>query len=179
MLKKIVQEIRELSDSEKFAEADASCLAKIDGSGFVYLWLTLIGQNNIEVEWSAEHLVLYGAGEISERQIGYESEDWEKSWISVGNIFSNPIILDTSSGVISLAKHGMGGWSPVRVTDDIDSFFMLIHVWCQIYYREFKRNILDEDYEVSDAFLDCLSNKVNAEVGDKIHWAGVLFAVRG
>lgn len=125
-------------------------------------WLEHVGNADIIIDWSAESLTVYGAGSILERQKGYaqpgikQGHGWLASWIVIGDVHSDPIIIDTkaTSGAVFFARHGQGTWNLKPLAGSLQAFRDMLAIWCKYYYSRYKGSILDADCEVTNAFRD-------------------------
>lgn len=174
---KNLEEIRKVTEQENYIVPDAKKLAWASMHGLED-WFSGVGNENIIIDWSAEFLTLYGAAEVLERQNGYDGEDWRASWIVLGDIFSNPIIYDSADGCIYVAKHGMGSWTPTKLAPNLEGFIKIIRLWCDLFYIEFKGDILDEDFEVVGEFMSKFLKGVKRISGDEF-LEGMNIAIKG
>lgn len=99
-----------------------------------------------EIPWSAEILRLYSVADLYSAQSGYRyaagrpnsaQPDWEPAWVVIGDISADPIIVDASKSAapVFVAAHGMGAWSPKRVSTSLPDFLGALALWLRLWLR--------------------------------------------
>ena len=149
-------------------------------------WLHEVGENDIEMEWSAENLTLYGANNFIERKKGYTKETknskatWNENWVAIGDVHSDPIICDFSFSPCKIlyARHGQGFWDAKPLASSFSDFAKSLEFWCEIFYSKFNKEILNDEYEVLNIFKKELSNLLKKLLSEK-EMETFLFAVDG
>ncbi|MDR3479970.1 MAG: hypothetical protein P4L91_04575 [Burkholderiaceae bacterium] len=149
-------------------------------------WLSAVGGKDIEVEWPAEQLTIYGAHNLAERQKGYgaitkqKTGNWQPSWVVIGDIHADPIIFNFSSSPCNIlfARHGQGRWEARPLAGSTGDFARALTIWCEMYYIKFGKKILDDEFEVKDSFKKALSDDLS-HVLNKEEAETFIFAVAG
>lgn len=126
-----------------------------DNNKDVNNWLISVGDNDIRVDWVAEYLTIYSANNICQVQEGYQGNGWNKDWFVIANVISDPVFINLSliNSPVYFAKHGVGKWEDCIISNSIKYFAKTLDVWCNVYYKEFEGNILNDDFELNDEFL--------------------------
>lgn len=138
-------------------------------------WLAAVGEKDIEIDWSAEQLTLYGIQSIVERQRGYENltrkpkGNWEPNWVAIGDIHGDPIICDTSLSPCQIlySRHGQGSWETRPLACSLNIFSKSLTIWCETYFVKFNKKILDDDFEVNHSFKTALSDALSTVLTDE------------
>ena len=143
-------------------------------SAAVLEWLRAIGIDTIEIDWSAETLLVYGTAEIGNAQTGYSSSlskagqaarnpAWPEQYLVIATVISDPFVADKTGAnpEILFAKHGTGRWDFCSTARSIDAFAAALFVWANLYYKEFAKSILDAEYAVSQRFKDRLVDELD------------------
>ena len=113
-------------------------------------YFRLVADSNLRIPWALEDLVLYSESDIDAGQIGYRwyakddgssnvlDDDWNATWLVLGQLDGDPIILDQEMGVVMMAEHGMGEWAPEIVASSVADFVGILAVWVQVAIGEFQ-----------------------------------------
>lgn len=126
----------------------------------LYKWLHSINDEDIDIDWSAESLVLYGSSNIQEIQNYYQSENFNDAWFIIGDIHSDPIILDIITGKILFTRHDINDFNPIEIANNLNEFLKSLKIYIHEYYLVFDEKILDEAYEVKNNFIIALREKL-------------------
>jgi hypothetical protein len=129
-------------------------------------WLDDVGKVDVQIDWSAEWLTLYGTETLLDRQVGYSGpsdkrdQAWPVSWLVIGDVHADPIVFDTAHGSkrILFGRHGQGSWTLHPLAKNFRVLSDALTIWCNLYYREYHKTILDNDYELLCTFKDDLEN---------------------
>lgn len=138
-------------------------------------WLNAVGKEDINIDWSAEYLTLYGIDSILERQRGYTDltgklkGNWQKNWIAIGDIHGDPIICDFSFSPcqVMYSRHGQGSWETRHLASSINIFSKSLTIWSETYFVKFNKKILDDDFEVLHSFTTTLSDALSTILNDE------------
>lgn len=95
---------------------------------------------NVVVPWVVEGLELYSSASLLHAQEGYRFTrgdrgtllaGWRAEWVVVGDVASDPIIVDAEedAGPTFMAVHGTGAWTPLRVAPCFSDFIWFLAKW--------------------------------------------------
>ena len=131
---------------------------------------------DVEVPFPPEFLHLFDPPALASGQVGYDGDDWDRSWVVIGDVSGDPVIADTTrlGTPVMLAVHGMGTWSPVTVAPDPAGFLRAIAAWLRVLAR-FDGERLDEHagFEAKPGFDDELRRELSG-VLDRHHVEALL-----
>jgi len=133
-------------------------------------WLAALAGSDLVIPWVAEDLRLYGnAASLDAGQVGYRVDaagsrlpGWQDDWLVLGQLSGDPLIArpEGDGCAVLFARHGAGAWQPRVVADAPQGLAAALHVWCDLFLRQYARDIYDDTYAVRPAFLDELRRQV-------------------
>ena len=138
-------------------------------------WYREAAPVDFEIPWSVEWLALYNVGELVQCQIGYRwldeamqqvDDHWSQDWIVIGDCGADPIIVDISQPgePVSMAVHGVGDWSPERISPTLGDFLALLAAWIHVCVGEFGGTIREESGELAEGFREQLLSRLGTIV---------------
>ncbi|MDH5859276.1 hypothetical protein [Lampropedia aestuarii] len=167
MLEKI-KEILSIKQETISQDTARSLIDIIDAPEPLIQWLSQVGSNTIEIPWTAELLRIYSAKDFQEKQKTYfienqKNKNWNKDWIVIGDIISNPIILEKSSlkSKIFFSFHGSGNWNLALLAPSLENFCEALNIWCKLFLVKYDRDIYEDDFSLKSSFLSDLQNSLN------------------
>lgn len=140
-------------------------------------WYAIGAPLGIRVPWIVEELVLYDPVNLAQAQAGYRYDarrpgpilrGWSPSWIVIGDLLADPLIVDANDagGAVSIARHGRGAFRPLVVAESIPRFLHLLACWVDA-FRTSGGRPLDEDCvlrsDVLAGFVDAALLHVSGE----------------
>lgn len=104
---------------------------------------TRANPDDVAIPWVAETLRLHSVENLDDAQAGYRHSangphrpepGWQPNWLVIGDALADPIICDTNSpdAAIYMAMHGVGSWSPARVSRSLAEFLDVLSRWLSL-----------------------------------------------
>ena len=96
-------------------------------------------------------------------------EGWEDSWLVIGDISSNPIIVDVSDEKtpVYIALHGVGSWQLKQIARSFEDFIVFLCYWIEKVLNKFYGNLIDDDCvlrsKVLKVIMKCMSKSIDEE----------------
>lgn len=116
-----------------------------------------------EFDWVPEVLYLSDASSLKQMMSGYAYdstdgqaiESWPDNYLIVGQSSGDPIAIRAGDKRIMMARHGLGTWNWLEISEDFVSFLSLVLAW-----QESARSVDDkydpETFELSEVFIRSL-----------------------
>lgn len=129
---------------------------------------------DVSIPWFVEWLHLFPLAELILSQEGFRSPigkaqtllpGWSPSWIAVGEVGGDPVIVDTAVAEcpVLMANHGAGPWDAKLVAPSLGDFLRLLVAWLKLWHQE-GGDVRSSDGSLKASVVDGIESTVTAHL---------------